>query len=101
MKKLYWKLFTLQDRNKIIFEVPRLINYHGIIIHLSLLSDYCLNLTVEIDGAQIASLADELSGYFAIAKQDDSFNEPAIVFISIRFSDARGEHKSIVPNVPG
>ncbi len=102
MQRIYWNFYTSHERNQIIFEIPRLINHCGTIIHQSMFSDYCLNLTIEITSSEIPILQNMLSKYFKIDEHIRiNKKSQVIIFISIKFNNATGEQKNIIPQTPG
>ena len=102
MKRIYWKLFSAEHVNQVVFEIPRIINRYGIIINSSLLSDYCMNFMFEIEHNEIIGLKNDLGKYLSDCDWGDDISEGScIVFLNLRFINSTGDVKNKIPNVPG
>lgn len=102
MKRIYWKLFSAEHVNQVVFEIPRIINRYGIIINSSLLSDYCMNFMFEIERNEISRLKNDLGNYVSNCDWGEDISEDGcIVFLTLRFINSTGDVKNKIPNVPG
>lgn len=102
MKRIYWKLYSIENVNQVLFEIPRIINRYGIIINSSLLSDYCMNFMFEIESSEIISLKNDLGRYVSNHDYGEDICEcRCIIFLNLRFINSTGDVKNKIPNVPG
>jgi len=106
-KKLYWKAYANDDRNKVIEEIKNIISINdGCIMNFNIFSDLTLTLSVEIEENKVQILHKALSSILNISELElNNLNLESkkewLIFINISFSRGKGELKRRIPKVPG
>lgn len=106
-KKINWEIYSNLERNQIIETIKDLIDENdGCIINFNLFSDLALNLSIEIEEKEIASLYYALQEQLTISDWDTTIINPKsrrewLIFIHLSFNKGKGKTTLEIPNVPG
>ncbi|MFY0654285.1 MAG: hypothetical protein JXQ96_19770 [Cyclobacteriaceae bacterium] len=105
-RKLSWKGFSSDDRNKSITFVKDAISSNdGCITNFTMFSDLALSMQVEIEESKIAGLYEELTSKLEVSQFDEELNPLSkrewMVYLNISFGDGQGNLKVSIPEVPG